>query len=329
MYLLRTYQNKDLDAIIDLAFQGQLGMTNLPKNRQRLKEMGELSLHSFEEMVAKPSNHFYIFVLEEIETSKVVGVSGILGTTPPLDYYRVTSVNLPRLFEEVPRQFQVLERVKYPHGPSEICALFLSGAYREHGLGKLLSLSRFHFIASFPERFCDQIFANMRGIILPSGECPFWEGVGRSFLPIPFSELMTRRDEQEEPISSLMPSFPIYIDLLPETVKNAIGQTHVNTHPALKMLLELGFSPTGEVDLFDAGPIISAKTSSVKTVKESKTFPIDSIASKLNAPLHLISNTRIDFKAAWGQIDIKSRRIDQKTADLLEVKIGTIIRYSP
>lgn len=329
MFRLRTYQSKDLDAVIDLAHQAQIGMTNLPKNRERLKGMGELSLRSFQEEISKPALHFYIFVLEDAKTHDIIGISGIKSITPVLEYYQVSSITLPRLFEEVPHQFQILERVKYTHGPSEICALFLSEKARQQGLGKLLSLSRFHFMAAFPLRFTDQLFADMRGIIHPNGDCPFWDGVGRHFLPLPFTKFMELRDQKEDPISSLMPSLPIYIDLLPESVKNAIGQTHVNTHPALKMLLELGFSPTGEVDLYDAGPRVIAKTSSIKTIKESKTIIIDSIAKELNAPPRLISNENLDFKSAWGQIDIKSRTIDKQTAEALDVKIGNTIRYSP
>lgn len=329
MFRLRTFQRSDLDTVIELAHQAQVGMTNLPKNRERLKTMGELSYLSFQEKVLKPKEHFYLFVLEEMQTKQVIGISGIRSITPVLEYYQISSITLPRLFEEVPHQFQILERIKYTHGPSEICALFLSESARKMGLGKLLSLSRFHFMAAFPERFTDEIFADMRGIILPSGECPFWDGVGRHFLPIPFAKLMELRDQKEDPISSLMPDLPIYIDLLPENVKNAIGQTHVNTHPALKMLLELGFSPTGEIDLYDAGPRVIAKTSSVKTIKESKTFTIDKIVKELSSPPQLISNQQLDFKAILGQIDIKSHAIDKLTAEALEVGIGSPIRYSP
>lgn len=329
MFRLRTYQSTDLDAIIDLAHQAQIGMTNLPKNRERLKNMGELSLKSFQEQVKKPALHFYIFILEEVQTHEVVGIAGIRSLTPLLEYFQVSSVTLPRLFEEVPHQFQILERVKYPHGPSEICALFLSEKARQQGLGKLLSLSRFHFIAAFPERFTDQIFADMRGIIHPTGDCPFWDGVGRHFLPLPFFKLMKLRDQKEDPISTLMPTFPIYIDLLPEEVKNAIGQTHASTHPALKMLLELGFSPTGEIDLYDAGPRVLAKTSAIKTIKESKTFIVDNVVKELNTPSCLISNESLDFKSTWGQIDIKTRAVAQETAETLEIQVGSIIRYSP
>lgn len=329
MFRLRPYQETDLDTVIDLAHQAQVGMTNLPKNKERLKSMGELSLLSFQEQVSKPTKHFYIFVLEDLQTHEAIGISGIRSITPALEYYQISSITLPRLFEEVPHQFQILERVKYSQGPSEICALFLSEKVRKLGLGKLLSLARFHFMAAFPQRFTDELFADMRGIILDSGDCPFWDGVGRHFLPIPFVKLMELRDQKADPISSLMPELPIYIDLLPETVKNAIGQTHVNTHPALKMLLELGFTPTGEVDLYDAGPRVIAKTTFVKTIKESKTFVIDTIVKELNAPLHLISNERLDFKATLGHLDIKSRAIDKEAAVALEVKVGSIVRYSP
>lgn len=325
MYRLRPFQTSDLEKVEELAYQAQTGMANLPKNPKRLKAMGELSLHSFQ---SKISNPFYIFILENSETKEVLGISGIRKEAAPLEYYRVKSLPLPRLYEEVSHSTPLLERVKYTEASSEICALFLTPSAREHHLGKLLSWSRFYFIAAFPDRFTEQIFANMRGIIHPDGECPFWNGVGRHFLPISYHELMDRRDKTEEPFASLLPSLPIYIDLLPLETKNAIGQTHMNTRPALKMLLELGFSPTGEVDLYDAGPIVMAETPSIKIIKDSQTLVIDAIADEVHAPLQLLSNERLDFKAVFGTLDTSSRTLDRQSAHDLEIDVGSTIRYS-
>lgn len=329
MFRLRTFQKSDLDALISLAYQGDIGMTNLPKNPERLEEMGDLSCFSFQEKIEKPAPHFYIFVLEDVQNHQAVGISGIRGTTSSLEYFRVSPLSIPPLFEEVSQKSKILKKVKYTRGPSEVCSLFLSPAFREKHLGKLLSLSRFHFIAAFKERFTSKVFADMRGLIHPTGECPFWDGVGRHFLSVPFSELMEYRIQKKEMISSIMPPFPIYIDLLQDSAKKSIGQTHVCTAPALKMLLDLGFSLTHEVDLYDAGPRVISKTTSIKTIKESQTFIIKEIAKEPLPSLHLVSNESIHFKSVFGKIDPGARTIDKETAELLEVKVGSLIRYSP
>jgi arginine/ornithine N-succinyltransferase beta subunit len=50
-------------------------------------------------------------------------------------------------------------------------------------------------------------------------------------------------------IAELMPAYPIYVSLLPDDAREAIGQVHANTSPARAILEKEGFSWRGSVDI--------------------------------------------------------------------------------
>ena len=65
-----------------------------------------------------------------------------------------------------------------------------------------------------------------------------------------------------------MPEYPIYVNLLPESARDVIGKVHQHTEPARSILLKEGFKQTHEVDIFDAGPILTAPRHELRTWKE-------------------------------------------------------------
>lgn len=333
MYRVRPIRESDLEQFIELAFQAQLGMTNLPKNPKKLKQQLEGSLNAFQEDVKAPGNHYYLFALEDTEASTLIGISAIqakTGLAHPLEYYKVTTCTPPKIFPEVPSSYRFLERIQYAEGPSEICSLFLTRAARKEGLGKLLSFSRFLFIASFLERFTKTIFADMRGVILENGICPFWEGLGKHFLPIGFDELMRRRDLDEMAVAKLMPCLPIYLDLLPSSAVSAVGEIHVNTKPALQMLLDQGFKMTNEVDLYDAGPRIIAEKEEIKAIRKATRMKISKIEENLSSSTALIANASLQFRACIAPIrecEDKTLAIQSNAAQALEVDVGDLILF--
>lgn len=333
MFRIRPIRESDLERFIELAFQAQLGMTNLPKNEVKLKQQLQYSLQAFEEKINQPGDHYYLFSLEEIETSSLMGISAIqakTGLKRPLEYYQIHTCSPPKSFPEVPSSYRFLQRIQYRDGPSEICSLFLARNARKEGLGKLLSLSRFLFIAAFENRFTETIFADMRGVILEDGICPFWEGVGKHFLPIEFGELMHRRDINEEIVAQLMPCLPIYLDLLPKSSLEVVGVVHVNTRPALQMLFDQGFKKTEDVDLYDAGPRLIAEKNKIKTIQEVKTITLSKIKKEISSPPSLLSNQKLDFRACLAPLDF----LDDGTAALsplaakaLEIEVGETLLF--
>lgn len=326
MYRIRPVMEKDVDPIHVLANASGFGLTSLPKNKISLSSEIQKGVLSFKQEVDHP---FYLFVLEDMATSEVLGTSAIRKNTFNLTYYRMEEIPQPPLFPEVPPYMISLNRMNYLKGPSEICALFLTPKARKEGLGKLLSLCRFHFIAAHLKRFTKQIFAILRGRIDSSGQSPFWEAVGRHFFPVPFKKLMEFREIEDTIILKLMPKFPLYLDMLPEEAKEAVGKPHTEGKAALEMLLKQGFKLTGEVDIYEGGPRVIADVTKIKTIQESMTFKIQSIQNNIKSPSVLVSNQKLHFHACYGKVDEIHGAIDPATAKALEVKEGDLVRWSP
>ena len=190
MPFIRPATIDDLDKISEYAFQAQIGLTSLPKNESLLKVRLEKAVESYKKSVAYPNDELYFFVLEDSDTRQVMGVSGIkanTGSDHPIATYRI----------EEDRSFFWLVPEIFQKGYTEIASLFLYRDYRKKGAGRLLSYSRFLFMADFPERFHNKIMANMRGVIDRTGRCVFWEEVSGMLIPFTFQQLMYKLDHQE------------------------------------------------------------------------------------------------------------------------------------
>jgi arginine N-succinyltransferase len=232
--------------------------------------------------------------------------------------------------ETLPKKIPILRPIAIEHGPSEICALFLERSARKEGLGRLLSFSRFLFMAAFPERFEEEVIASLRGFIDGDGNAPFWEGVGRHFFGLEFAEALKMLEQGHEFISENLPPYPIYLSLLPKEVQEAIGKTFPNTKPALEMLYGEGFKATQYIDIFDAGPIIKAKRSSIRTIREARKATVVISRDEMQGRAWLMSNGKMDFRACMGNLEIIDNErvmIPEKNAHLLNIADGDSIYY--
>lgn len=327
MSFIRPIQATDIDDYVALAYESKFGMTNLPKNPDALKKNIERSLRSFEG-TTNELDALYLFVLEDPTIKTVIGVSGIIsrtGVTRPLDYFKKKEIIPKKLFQEVPASYSILTRIQLHEEATEVCALYLSKKTRSEGYGKLLSFCRYLYMSQHLDRFNETTFADLRGIIHPDGECPFWDGVGRHFLPINFEELMRRRDLGHVEVADLMPHFSIYIDLLPEETREVIGKTHENTLPAFNMLLKQGFTATGEIDLFDAGPRMLAKTDQIHAIQKVKIMAVAKIEDNVKADRYITSTIGVPFKACLAKLLFtdKGLLIDRISANCLSAEPGT------
>lgn len=328
MYRIRPVCKADAFHLEQLALEAHIGLTNFPKNHQRRNALLERVYATFQGNSQAP---YYLFALEDTLQKSVVGVAGIFPSTghpEPLEYFRIERHPHAQVFEEMRENFETLNKVSYPEGPTEICSLYLAQFLRKEGLGKLLSFSRFLFMKAFPELFKSQVFAEMRGFSDEEGNSPFWDAIGRKFCPISYAELLARRDRGEKGASSLFPSVPVLVDLLPHELKPIIGATHTCTTPALKILMDQGFKKTGEFDLYDAGPRIMVEREEIKAIKNAKRSVVQEIKAIQGQSL-LISNVRLDFRACLGQALPKESGIvlDEEAAKLLQVERGDEILF--
>jgi len=129
----------------------------------------------------------------------------------------------------------------------------------------------------------------------PEGVSPFWEAVGRHFFQMDFAEadkLSATTDNQF--ILDLTPQHPIYVDLLPQDARDVIGKCHKDGEGARKLLEWEGFSFSNVVDIFDGGPLVSAKRDTIRTLRESKLVKLAVGAETSSAPRALIATPHIN-----------------------------------
>jgi len=280
VFFVRPIARDDLPAVLALSERTGDGLTTLPADRGQLAARIERSQASFAGTAEKAATTF-MFVLVDREGGgsgeRVIGISAIeaaVGLTEPWYNYHVgTLVHASRalgVYTVAPTLFLSNDHT----GHTELCSLFLDQAYRRARNGPLLSKARLLFIAEFAERFAAKVIAELRGRVDASGTSPFWEGLGRHFFAIDYrrADYLTGTG-QKSFIAELMPRHPVYVSLLPEPARAAIGEVHADTLPARAMLEQEGFRYEGYVDIFDAGPTVECATGNIDAVRRSSVLP--------------------------------------------------------
>jgi arginine N-succinyltransferase len=303
-----------------------------------LRDRIDESLRAFRPRVRQPGGEHYLFALEDTATREVIGVSGIaarIGGFEPWYGYEVREERHVHAPLGIDRGVPVLH-LKVAHGgPSEVCSLFLRADRRRGGMGRLLSLARFLFMGAHPHRFMPTIIAEMRGYIDQTGHSPFWEAVGRHFFNFDFyrADVLSGLGEKQF-IADLMPRHPIYVPLLPASVQAVLGRVHHDTEPALAMLLDEGFQMTTEVDIFDAGPLLRAEVSGLRTIRASRSVPVRGVIDALppGNPTLLLAHCACEFRACLGGAiphDDGSVTLAREVGLALNAEAGTTITISP
>jgi len=335
MIILRPIKASDEYQFIDLANLSHIGLTSLPKDTHILHNRIFHSITSFNKKVTAPGDEEYIFVLEDTDSKKIMGMSALhakTGGTDFLYFFKKHFSSSKTHIEQVVKTVPLLSPVTYETGPSEVCSLYLHPDFRKSGFGKLLSSGRFLYIAAFQERFTADIIAELRGVI-ENDISPFWDGVGRHFLNMSFAEALEMMKYGRAFIPHFLPKHPIYISLLPQNVQAVIGRTHEHSKGAEVILMREGFKITDEIDIFDGGPKLCAATHEINTIKQSKKYLVSRIVDDLLGGIRsLLSNGRQEFRATLGMVQIHEQDIVYVTNDAataLDITIGDWIYVSP
>jgi len=276
-FRIRAATDGDLKHLYDMAKLTGNGFTNLPADRKALAAKLERSARAFG-CEDPDGDELFVLVLEDSETGEVRGTSQIftrVGQTCPFYSYRLAT--LTQHSKELGRTFraEMLNLVTDLEGASEVGGLFLHPAERAAGLGLLLARSRYLFIAMHRDRFGDKILAELRGVIDERGGSPFWDGVAGRFFGMNFQEAdHFNAINGHQFIADLMPKHPIYVAMLPETARSAIGLPHPSGRAAMRMLEAEGFSYEGYVDIFDGGPTMTARLDKVASVAGARALPV-------------------------------------------------------
>jgi len=339
MIIIRPIQNSDYESLHRMAVESGYGFTSLPVNEALLKKRISHSGVSFNRQVTKPGNEGYLFVMENTTTGEVVGTSGIeaaVGLEDAFYHYHLGKVVHNSRELNIYNTVETLSLCNDYTGATEICTLFLSENHRKDNNGRFLSRCRFLFIAEHEQRFSDTVIAEMRGISDENGKSPFWQWLDEHFfsMDFPTADYLTGIGKKMF-IAELMPKYPIYVNLLSKEAQQVINKVHQKTVPALRLLETEGFARCGYVDIFDAGPTVEVKRSSIKTVRESNKYQViigDVDSANTNSPnKYIICNTQVaNFRATQAPVLLRQTAnqvvISQAVAEALQVSTDDWVR---
>ncbi len=272
MFALRSVCENDLEDLFELS--SLVFFINLPNDKKLIKQMIESSIKAFEDPSEEKYKNYYIFVLEDIEINKVVGVSMIHAQHGyEQEPHFFLKIGQERKFSQSLNTGFIHGTLKLGYdtdGPTEIGGLVLHPDYRgsKNKLGKQLSFSRFLYMAKFPKQFKETIHSELMPPLDSKGNSPLWEAIGRRFLNMNYQEADKLSRENKEFILNLFPSGLIYQTLLPLEARDAIGKVGRDTEPVKKMLEKIGFKYMKEVDPFDGGPHYRAELKNIDPIKK-------------------------------------------------------------
>ncbi|QBE64105.1 arginine N-succinyltransferase [Pseudoduganella lutea] len=341
MLVVRAINEGDLGGLFDLASQVGTGMTTLKPDMKMLGDRLATACASFAETIP-PEERDYLFVMEDTANHRLAGVcaiKGAVGLTEPFYNYRIGTLVHSSRELNVFTKMETLYLSNDLTGSSELCSLFLHPDYRVGHNGKLLSKSRFLFIAQFPHLFTEKIIAEMRGYQAEDGSSPFYEGLGRHFFKMDFHHVddLTALGKKSF-IAELMPRQPLYIAYLPQDAQDVVGAVHKSTAPARRLLEQEGMHYEGYVDIFDAGPVLQARVSELRALRDSElaTIAPDEDIVHACAPATteptLVSNTTLrDFRMIVSDAVSVNGSIDLSSAEqrLLHCGTGATVRTLP
>jgi arginine N-succinyltransferase len=304
---IRAARKSDLRSFYNLAKLTGGGFTNLPAEKSTLEAKLERSAAGFAREGDTPGDDLYIFMLENVDTGKIIGtcqVFGAVGSESPFYSYLIST--LTQRSAELGQTFrnQTLTLTTDLEGGSEVGGLFLHPQERAGGLGMLLARSRYLFIKAHRQRFGEVTLAELRGVMDQAGNAPFWDALGGRFFGMTFPQA----DEFNavhgtQFIADLFPKSPIYVSMLPEGARAVIGQPHPTGRAALKMLETEGFVWDSYVDVFDGGPTVTARTDDIRTVRQCREAILGEGQPDHGTPTLIAAGRLADFVACYGKVE--------------------------
>jgi arginine N-succinyltransferase len=339
LFILRNVCADDLEDLYELS--GKVQFINLPHDKEIIKNKIKKSVKTFITPSSELENNVYFFVLEDLETQKVIGVSMIHaqhGTEKEPHFY--LKVGSEHKFSQTINTGFVHGTLKLgleTNGPTEIGGLVVNPHYRGHPdkLGKQIAFVRFLYMSMFPERFKETVHSELMPPLEKDGSSPLWEAIGRRFINMDYQQADILSRNNKEFILSLFPSENIYMTLLSPSARDAIGKVGKQTEPIKNMLEKVGFKYISEVDPFDGGPHYRAKlkeTTLFKNLRKSKLVSNVDHFEERDALVH-IENAKFNFFALKTKIkcNFESNKMGFIGEEALKFNIpqGTIITYIP
>ena len=312
MLVMRPAQIADLSEVQRLAADSPVGVTSLPNDAERLREKIAGSEASFAAEVSFNGEESYFFVLEDSESGRLVGWSGIVASAgysePFYSFRNETFVHNSRELK-IHNKIHVLSLCHDLTGNSLLTSFYVDRSLVDTAWSELNSRGRLLFLANHPERFADALVVEIVGHSDEAGDSPFWDAVGRNFFDMNYSEAERLCGLKSRTfLAELMPHYPIYVPLLPDDAQEAMGQVHPRAQITFDILMREGFETDHYIDIFDGGPTLHARTSGIRSIAQSRVVPV-----RLAAPgaepqkggrTYLVANGQLqDYRAIVAELD--------------------------
>ncbi|MBK9040796.1 MAG: arginine N-succinyltransferase [Bdellovibrionales bacterium] len=334
-FVVRVANQDDLAALFELA--SQFTLLNLPADKKILAKKIENSQLSFRGK-KKIADAEYIFVAEDLENNFISASSLIVAKTgtPTSPNYSFQVLKKERFSQELGIGFihQILRLRVNTDGATEVGGLVVDRSYRRRPekVGKIVSLTRFAYIAMCPDRFETELHSEMAPPLTDEGRSEFWESLGRRFTGMPYKEADLLSQQNNNFIHSLFPEEDIYLCLLDSRARLVLGRVGEETQAALHMLEKLGFKYKNEVDPFDGGPHLGVKVSEVSLIRNGKMALVGKKKRVLFDKIGVVGFGKgHDFRGGFSSYSQQGDAVyfPDKTWSALKLRLGAEIFVSP
>ncbi|WP_206952749.1 arginine/ornithine succinyltransferase subunit alpha [Trinickia acidisoli] len=343
MLFVRPGRLSDLDTLARMAHAARPVLHSLPHDRRELEARVALSEDSFRADVDFPGEEFYLFVLEDSATGKLLGTASIVaaaGYAEPFHVFRNDALIHASRELHVNRKIHALTMSHELTGKSRLAGFYIDRSASGVGdaAAQLLSRARMMYIAANRRRFTPEVFSLLLGVTDEAGTSPFWEAVGRKFFGRDFAQIEIASGGRSRTfIAEVMPTYPLYVPLLPEQAQRVIGEPNEKALLSYDIHLEEGFEPDRFVDIFDAGPVLAAQVdrsacvtfNETRTVRESSA----SAAAAEGARAYLVSSHRDgEFRCVLAELPSErslAAPLDGSARAALDVVHGDTVRCVP
>jgi arginine N-succinyltransferase len=331
---VRTARADDVEPLYELALTAGPGMTNLPPERGELQARIEASVAELD--AADPGAARPMMLVLEAD-GRVAGTGMVVsrvGAEWPFYSYKMSRISQTSRDLKRTVSFHVLNLVNDFEGYAEVGGLFLDSNLRGSGAGRLMSRSRYMFIAEHRYWFGEYVVAELRGVQDADGCSPFWDAVGKNFYQMEFREAdRMNAIHGNQFIMDLGPKFPIYVNLLPKEAQEALGQPHRDGRRAYDLLIAEGFRDEDYVDIFDGGPTIHTEVASLKAVREAQVSTVARIGGEVSGGVDSLvcAGHSREFRCTRGNVTLlgEDAVVSAALADCLQLAPGDRIRHAP
>lgn len=342
MVLLRPAQLADLPQIEQLALASGPMVCTLPVSRDHLRQKISHSLASLRADVQVPGEESYFFVLEERASGRLLGTAAIIaqaGYREPFYAYRNDILIHSSRALQVHNRLHALTLAHDLSDHSQLCSFYLDPEWRQGHWPQLLSLGRLLFIAQHPQRFAPDLAAVMPGVADGQGRSPFWEQVGRKFFGIEYNQVEYYHGTRNRTfIAELMPHHPLYVSLLAEEAQAVMGQVHPDASLQFELLVEQGFEADDYIEIFDAGPVLTARRALLQSWQHSRVSPLVAVEPLCQPPKagqtqYLLMNDQLEnvraLVAPLADPQQNPLVLSPELARDLGVRVGDDVRWLP